>query len=318
MMLDEMLASAHTIAIGGHIRPDGDCVGSCMGMYLYIREKYPEAQVDVYLKDPPRIYLFIKDSDKIRQEITPGEVYDLFICEDCGDRERLDFSAPLFDLAVHTLCIDHHISNGGFAEENYIKPEASSTSELVYSLMDKEKLTPDIASALYLGIVHDTGVFQYSCTSPETMRIAANLLETGINAPEIIRKTYYEKSYGQNRILGQALVTSRLYFDGRVIASIITADDMKRFQVTPKALDGIVSQLRNTRGVDVSVFIYEIDDGVFKVSLRSGSAVDVASVAVTFGGGGHVRAAGCSIEGTSDEALRAVLDELKGQLGSEP
>ncbi len=318
MKLDEILASAHTIAIGGHIRPDGDCVGSCMGMYLYIREKYPEAQVDVYLKDPPKIYLFLKDSDKIRQEIHPGDVYDLFICQDCGDRERLDFSAPLFDQARHTLCIDHHISNGGFAEDNYIVPEASSTSELVYKLMDKEKLTPEIAEALYLGIVHDTGVFQYSCTSPETMRIAANLLETGIDAPEIIRKTYYEKSYGQNRILGQALVTSRLYFNDRVIVSTITAEDMEHFKVTPKALDGIVSQLRNTRGVDVSVFLYEIGSGVFKVSLRSGSAVDVSAVAVHFGGGGHVRAAGCSIDGTKEEVLDAVLKELEGPLGSAP
>ncbi|MGN1267386.1 MAG: bifunctional oligoribonuclease/PAP phosphatase NrnA, partial [Dorea sp.] len=184
-MLNRVLEHAKYIAIGGHIRPDGDCVGSCMGMYLYIKENFPDKHVDVYLEDIPNSFCFLKDIDVIRHEIDETKVYDLFICQDCGDKGRLGFSAPLYDNAKHTFCIDHHISNQKFAEENYIVAEASSTSELVYNLLEKEKVSLNVAEALYLGIVHDTGVFQYSCAAPSTFRVAAELLEKGVNAPKL-------------------------------------------------------------------------------------------------------------------------------------
>ena len=172
-MFSKRIEAARTIAIGGHVRPDGDCTGSCMGMYNYLRENYPEKTVDVYLEEIPEAYKFLQGTKKIRHEIPRNMSYDLFLCLDCGDQGRLGFSAPLFEQAAHTFCIDHHISNQSFAEENHIKPEASSTSELVYHLLDEEKISVSTAEALYLGIVHDTGVFQYSCTAPSTMRAAA-------------------------------------------------------------------------------------------------------------------------------------------------
>ncbi len=313
-MLDEMLAKAHTIAIGGHVRPDGDCVGSCMGMYLYIRNKNPRADVTVYLKDIPDKFRFLKGSETIRETIPLHDGCDLFICQDCGDRERLDFSAPLFDRAKDTLCIDHHVSNGGFARENYIVPDASSTSELVYTLLDPSAVTREVAEALYLGIVHDTGVFQYACTSPETMRIAAALLEKGVDAPRIIRETYYEKSYAQNRILGTALVKSVLYADGQILVSVIHQSDLDACGATPKDMDGVAAQLRNTQGVEVAVLLYELSPGEWKVSLRSGDQVDVSETALLFGGGGHRRAAGCSCSGTGESVRDALLTKLTAQI----
>ena len=172
-MFSKRIEEAHTIAIGGHVRPDGDCTGSCMGMYNYLRENYPEKTVDVYLEEIPEAYKFLQGTKKIQHEIPGNKSYDLFLCLDCGDQGRLGFSAPLFEQAAHTFCIDHHISNQSFAEENHIKPEASSTSELVYHLLNEDKISVSTAEALYLGIVHDTGVFQYSCTAPSTMRAAA-------------------------------------------------------------------------------------------------------------------------------------------------
>ncbi len=315
-MLSDRISKADSIAIGGHVRPDGDCVGSCMGFYLYLKETCPGKQVDVYLRDVPDIYLFLQDSDKIRSQIDPSQTYDLFVSLDCADEERLDFSMPLFEQAKETFCIDHHISNDGFAKENVIDPDASSTSELLYRMLDPDLITREIAEALYLGIIQDTGVFQYSCTSPETMRVAADLMEMGIDAPEIIRTTFVEKSYRQNRILGEALLTSQLALADQVIYSVIRKEDMEQFDVTPKALDGIVSQLRNTRGVEVSVFLYELEPGEFKISLRSGGAVDVAKIATTLGGGGHVCAAGANAAGDPDIIVRGILDQIKGQLGS--
>ncbi len=316
-MLSERVSRAESIAIGGHVRPDGDCVGSCMGLYLYLKETCPEKQVDVYLQDIPGIYRFLTDSDRIREEIDPSAVYDLFIALDCGDEDRLDFSMPLFDQAKETFCVDHHISNRGFADENVIRPDASSTSEVLCTLLDPARFTKEIAEAFYLGIIQDTGVFQYSCTSPETMRVAAGLMETGIDAPKIIRETFFEKSYRQNRILGKALQESRLFCEGKVICSVIRQKDMEEYSVTPKALDGIVSQLRNTRGVEASIFLYEISPDEYKISLRSGEQVDVARIALTFGGGGHLRAAGANASGDPDAIVKKIADQMAAQLGSE-
>lgn len=223
---------------------------------------------------------------------------DLFLCLDCGDQGRLGFSAPLFEQAAHTFCIDHHISNQSFAEENHIKPEASSTSELVYHLLNEDKISVSTAEALYLGIVHDTGVFQYSCTAPSTMRAAARLMEKGIDAPAIIQNTYYEKTYAQNQILGRAMLESILFMDGKCIASYFRQKTLEFYGVTPKDLDGIVSQLRNTKGVEVAIFMYEISPNEYKVSLRSSKDVDVSVIAQYFGGGGHKKAAGFTMTGS--------------------
>jgi len=314
MTFFKVLEGAESIAIGGHVRPDGDCVGSCMGMYLYLKEVYPEKEVDIYLQNIPDALKIFKEIEEIREEIPEGKIYDLFICQDCGDKDRLDFSAPLFDAAKHTFCIDHHISNQGFAEHNYVVPEASSTSELVYNLLDKEKISDEVAKALYLGIVHDTGVFQYSCASSDTFRAAAKLLEKKFDAPKMIQETYYQKSFAQNKILGYALMNAELFCGGLCIASFLRKEDMDKFGVSSKDLDGIVAQLRNTSGVEVAVFIYELETGVYKVSLRASNYASVSVVAQMFGGGGHVKAAGCSMNGAPEEIMAKLTEQLELQL----
>lgn len=313
-MLKRALQQIQTVAISGHIRPDGDCVGSCMGLYQYLKTWYPDLEVDVYLEEIPDSFHFIEAATDIKHEVDPSKVYDLFIALDCGDAGRLGFSSVLFEGAKKTFCVDHHVSNQAFADENYIVPEASSTSELVYRLMDVEKITTEIAECLYLGIVHDTGVFQYSCTAPETMEAAADLMRKGIRASEIIEKTFYEKTYAQNKMLGYALSNSERYLDNKCIYACITREDMNTYGVTPKELDGIVSQLRNTKGVEVAIFLYELGENEFKVSLRASGDVNVSKVAQVFGGGGHVKAAGVTIQGTAQEILEQLLEQIAMQL----
>lgn len=313
-MLNKILSEAKEIAIGGHVRPDGDCVGSCVGLYQYLSENFPEKNVVVYLEEIPDSFHFLKGTEKICSVAPSGKIYDLFICLDCGDRERLGFSASLFDQAKHTLCVDHHVSNRSFAMDNYIKPDASSTSELVYELLDPEKISKETASALYLGIVHDTGVFQYSCTSPDTMRVAASLMEKGIDAPTIIHDTFYEKTYAQNQILGRALLESILFMDGQAIATYVCQKEMEFYGVKPKDLEGIVSQLRNTKDVKIAVFMYEIKPNEYKVSLRSDDEIDVSRIAQFFGGGGHKKAAGFTLTGQPFDVLNNVSVQIAAQL----
>lgn len=312
--LTEVLQGKQTVALGGHIRPDGDCVGSCMGLYLYLKEQFPQIKTDVYLQPIADCYKLISETEILQHEAEAGKQYDLFICLDCGDADRLGFSAPLFERAKETLCIDHHVSNEAFADVNYIEPDASSTSELVYRLLDKEKISRECAEALYMGMVHDTGVFQYSCTSPETMEAAAELMRKGINGSEIIEKTYYEKTYIQNQILGKALLESMLILDRQVIVSYVTQKSLNFFEAQPSDLEGIVSQLRQTKEVEVAMFLYEQEPQIYKVSLRSKEKVDVSVIAKYFGGGGHAKAAGFTMKGTVHDVINNVNKQIVLQL----
>lgn len=313
-MLIKAIRNAGSIAIGGHVRPDGDCVGSCLGLYLYVKEQFPDKQIHVYLESIPEPFKFLKRVDEIQHEIPADKNYDLFIALDCGDKGRLGFSAPLFESAKKTLCVDHHVSNQAFANENHIEPDASSTSELVYDLLGIDNISKDIAECLYLGMVHDTGVFRHSCTHPSTMRAVADLMEKGIDFTRIITETFDEKTYAQNQIMGYALVNSQLVLNGRGVAASISRKTMEEYKVLPKQLDGIVNQLKLTKGADVAIFMNELEDGSYKVSLRSTEAVDVSTVAGTFGGGGHARAAGVSMNGTVEEILTHLLPAIEEQL----
>lgn len=317
LKLDEILQGVKRAGIAGHVRPDGDCTGSCLALYQYLRMYYPKVSTDVYLEEIPNSFHMLTGADEIRHELPEDTGYDVFFALDCGDTKRLGFAGTLFEQAKKTVCIDHHVSNLAFADVNQIVPDASSTSELIYDLLEKERITKEIAEALYLGIVHDTGVFQYSCTKPSTMEAAAELLRKGIDGPKIIEKTFYEKTYAQNQVLGKALLESICLMDGKVIFSYITKKSMNFFGVKAKDLEGIVSQLRVTTGVEVAIFLYELESGEFKVSLRSKEKVDVSKVAQYFGGGGHVRAAGLTFRGTVHDAVNNIVGQVALQLEEE-
>jgi len=319
MQLDKELQSAGTVAIAGHIRPDGDCVGSCIGLWYYIKDNYPQIKADMWLEAPgPDEKFAVMDGfDAIRLPDGKDREYDLFISVDCADHDRLGAAAAYFDSAKRTICIDHHISNGGFADENVIVPEASSTCEVLCQIMDPEKISKAAASALYMGIAHDTGVFQYSCTSPATMRLAAMLMEKGIPYTNILEETYYKKTYKQNQILGKALLESMRILHGTCIVSMVRKREMEFFGVTPIDLDGIVSQLKLTEGVEVAIFLYQTGNLEYKVSLRSKERVDVSRIAAYFGGGGHVRAAGVTMKGTFHDIINNLTLHIERQLAEQ-
>lgn len=312
--LDKFLAEADTVAIAGHVRPDGDCVGSCLATYNYIKEYFPHISPVLYLEPIPNIFKFLKYSEEIVHDCSEDKSYDLFIAQDCGDAGRLGAAAKYFETAKKTICIDHHISNQSFADYNYIVPEASSTSELIFNLLPKERISKAIAECIYTGMIHDTGVFQYSCTSQKTMEAAGFLMDLGINFPRIVDETFFTKTYEQNQILGLALLKSELHLDGKCISSIITKEEMDKYHVLPKHLDGIVSQLRSTKDVEVSIFVYELEDGGYKISTRSRELVDLSQIAVKYGGGGHKRAAGFSMEGSPEEIVSTIVKDIAEQL----
>lgn len=312
--LTSLLQGVKTVAIAGHVHPDGDCVGSCIGLKLYLETCFPDIKTTVYLEEFPESFCFLKGSGEVVHECSADEAYDVFFALDCGDEKRLGDAVKYFRTAGNTVCIDHHISHKAFARVNYIEPDASSTSELVYTLLEEAKVTKEIAEALYMGIIHDTGVFQYSCTSSRTMNIAGKLMDTGIDFSKIADDTYYTKTYVQNQILGRALLESITMLDGKIIFSAIRQKDMKFYGVTAKDLDGIVQQLRSTKGVEAALFLYEVSPQEFKVSMRSNGKIDVSQIACYFGGGGHVKAAGCTMQGSVYDVINNVVEQMHKQL----
>ncbi len=313
MKIIDEVRNAASIAVGGHIRPDGDCVGSVMGLYLYLKKELPGTEIDVYLERPADIFDCISHIEDIKSEFNANIVYDVFIALDCAD-DRLGDTRPLFERARKKINIDHHISNPGCGDVRIVEPERSSTAELLYDLMVPEAVDREIATALYIGIIHDTGVLRYSNTSPRTLQVTAELIKYGFDFPDIIEKTFYEKSYVQTQIMGRAVLESVRFMNNRCIVSMVSRRMMEFYQVTPKDLDGIVNQLQAVKGVDCAIFMYETGTLEYKVSMRSNGRVDVALVAMKFGGGGHVRAAGCTMNGTYHDNINNLSIEIAEQL----
>lgn len=308
----DKINNAATVAVIGHINPDGDCIGSCLGLYNYICDNYADKTVDVFLQPVQSKFMFLKGADKIKNQPV-SEIYDLAISLDCGDVDRHGDFADIFSGARDTACLDHHKSNQGFGKYFYLDSNASSASEVLYRHLDG-KISKECAECLYLGIVHDTGVFKYPSTSEQTMAIAGKLITLGARSQYIIDETFYKVSYNQNLLTGAALLNSELFCNGRVIVTCITEDMFKEYNATKDDTDGIVDKLRVTDGVEVAILAYQKGEKYYKFSLRSISYVDVSKIAVAFGGGGHIRAAGFDVHDDYGQTLYKIISMLGGQL----
>ena len=305
--------SAKRIGISGHIRPDGDCVGACLALYQYLHKCMPETTVRVFLEKPADIFSEIKGFELIDSAFSEEEAFDVFFALDCG-QDRLGGAEKYFVQAAKKINIDHHVSNNGCGDVNYIMPQTGSTCELIYDLVDSEQLDRDMAMAIYIGMIHDTGVFQYSNTTPDTLKKAAHLISFGFDFPRLIEETFYQKTYLQSQIMGRVLMESIRFMDGRCIVGLVDRKTMDFYDVESKDFEGIVNQLRNIKGIDCAIFMYETALREYKVSLRSNEKVDVAKVASYFGGGGHVRAAGCTMKGTFHDCVNNLSLHIEEQL----
>lgn len=314
MDLLKLAKEANSIAIGGHVRPDGDCVGSCLGLYNYLKDNTKDKRIDVYLETIPASFSFLKNSECVLTEAEPDMSYDLFIALDCGDRGRLGFSEEMFLAAKHTVNIDHHISNPLFGEYNQVETDSSSACEVLCGLMEDSLIKKDTAECLYLGIVHDTGVFKHSNTSRKTMDTAGRLLEKGVSASQVIDESFYRKTYMQNQILGRCLLESILLLDGKIIFSSVSQKMMQLYGAVPADLDGIIDQLRVTAGVETAILIREESVQRYKVSMRSNGKVDVNKICGLFGGGGHKMAAGCTMNGSVHDVINNLSGQIEHQL----
>ena len=308
----ELIENAKNIAITGHVSPDGDCTGSTLALYNYITENFEGKQVRVCLEKPSMKFSYMNGFDLISED--PFSEADLLVSLDASDRERLGSRGVMLDTAKESICIDHHVTNTNFAKFNIVEDFRSSTCELLYTLLDYDKISVNTAVCLYTGIVHDSGVFKYQSTTRQTMEIAGALIDKGFDFTKIIDDTYFKKNFNATRLLGLVLTNAKLIFDGKCCYGLLDYDTWTGYIDDKKKMDGIIDNLRNIDGVEIALFMYETAKDEHKVSLRSINA-DVSAIATALGGGGHMRAAGATVYGKADELLEnTILPMIKKEL----
>jgi phosphoesterase RecJ-like protein len=301
------LRDARTVLLFPHISMDGDALGSAAALCVALRRLGKTAHV-VIEEGIPDMISFLDRGYCTEAPKLPARP-DVCVCVDCGEYYRFPKREALFKSGGLTVCIDHHETSKPFLDLNYIDSKAAATAEIIYELLPLlgVGIDEEIGDALYVGIVTDTGKFQYANTTRKTHLIAAELHAIGVRASEISIMLYQnermEKRLLESRILGGA----EMFADGRAVISCITRKMLKETGGRLDETDGVVEALRDIRGVEVACLMKEISTRMFKVSLRSKQSFDVAAFSEENGGGGHARAAGFTAKGNTFEDLKALL-----------
>lgn len=311
----DVINKSSKIAITSHMQPDGDNIGSSLALCLALQKIGKKA---VYIIDDniPELYRFLKGAREVEKPSSYIENdFDVVIALDCGDLERIGKVSQIVGKSK-LVNIDHHISNNSFGDINLVEINASATAEIIYKLIKSMGIfiDRDIADCIYTGIVTDTGMFQYSNTSEETHSIAAELIIAGVNPSDIFSKVYQNSPKEKVLLLREALKS--LEFFNNDIISCISISKAQVDSIAEEDIDteGIVNLGRDIFGVEVAFFLKQKESNLVKVSLRSKSYIDVAIIAKDFGGGGHIRAAGCSITGSLESAKQQILQAIQKQI----
>ena len=309
--LDDYLENAKTVAIVGHVNPDGDCLGSVFGTYRYLVENHPDLCVTPYASFVPEYLKFL--AKDVPFDDTDGEdrTYDLAISVDASAKERIGAGKAAFENARRTLVIDHHETNPLFGDENYVVPKAASASEVLVSLMDPDKISRSAAEKLYTGIMQDSGVFRYSSTSKETLLSAAMLIDKGVNFSKIIEESVINQPYREMKLMGEVLMNSVLCPETKFVYGTAPISLQKKYGLSSSELANVVVELNAVKEADVALFMYQYEDGTWKASLRAKCDVNVAVIAKEFGGGGHLRASGFSFERDPEAVAGKVRDLIR-------
>lgn len=315
MTLNDIISAikkSENIAILPHVYADGDALGSCLALGLALKKL--NMDVKIYLEeDIPYVYSFLPGKELAEVYFRQQDSYETVIALDTGDMERLGSRAEIFRKAHTTINIDHHKTNTEFAYYNYVQASSAAVGEIVYELIKTMgvDIDKDMSTCLYVAISTDTGGFKYSNTTSQTHQIAGNLIKNGLNIAEISRQIFDSTSYEKVKVIGEAINALELLENGKVSLITITDEILKRVKAKEEDCDGIVNIGRNIRGVEVAAVLRQRDSGEVKVNLRSNEYVDVSAIASMFGGGGHKRAAGCTVNNSLDKVREMLLNDIK-------
>lgn len=308
--------------LSGHIRPDGDSVGVCTALGLALMDMGKEVSI-VFDGDPSRYTKIVDSVTALPEDVEvkdAGKCFETgssyaFIMMDCSEPERTGRAADAIMTAEASLCIDHHVTSKENADFNYVESETGSTCEILYHLFKLAgvPITLPVANALFMGAAFDTGGFRHSNTSADTYAMAADLKNVGVDSTFYMNYLFHSRKFIEARAMSKALQNAKLY-DGKILISCMGAKDFFMMGMNAKDADGVVGSLIEIEEAEVACYLREIEDGVIRVNMRSKSVVDVARIAALFGGGGHVRAAGCTCDDPMLLVKENLLEAIRRQL----
>jgi len=319
------LAAAERVVVASHENPDGDAIGCMSAAAMALRDTGKQVRLYLHADSPlPHEYGFL-NMDGLERAIAPGSTEGwTLLALDCGNEARLGPDHEQLRAGfVSVIDVDHHHDNSRFGDVNFVDGHASSTAEILAHVFDGlgVELTPAIAEALYVGLVTDTGRFQYRTTSPGALRLAARLVEAGADVHRIFELVFETQPLDKKRLLGRVLEHMQPYHGGRLLLSYVTRDDLALVSGDEATTEGLIDDLREVEGVQVAALIREqvaLPDGTItpnRVSLRSRGSIDVSRIARGSGGGGHKQAAGFSHPGSIDQIRDFIVGEVATQLG---
>ncbi len=316
MILDDIkkeIEKADKIAIVTHENPDGDAIGGSLSMYMAL--KNINKNVDVIIPEYARMFNFLPCINEAKK--SSDEHYDLVISVDCATEKRLKDNNNCFSNAKVTIQIDHHEANKMFADYNYVDPVSPACCQILIKVLKywKMDINKEMGICLLAGIITDTGGFKYSGVTSETFEIVAWLLDKGINISSVYRKVL--QTISKTKFELNKIATSRitLYENDKIAFTYITMEDEKRVKAELGDYEGCVDIGRDIEDVEVSIFIRELEEGGYKISMRSNDYVNVSDICLMFGGGGHMKAAGCTISsGTIEQIRDKLIDQTKRYL----
>ena len=311
------IRESQTIVLACHVNPDGDALGSMLGLALAL---LPLGKTVTCLSEDgvPDLLKFLPGAERVQQ--TTGEAsFDLALVVDSGDLLRIGKTIqPLIGRAKRVVDIDHHVTAGAFGDIRVLDARAASTAEIVYALLQalQAPITPEIATCLFTGIITDTGSFRFQNVTPNTLQVAAALLEAGAPPAFISEHVFENRTFAATQLLGHALSSLKQTLDGSIVWAHITASDFAEVGATDQDTEGIVSYVRGVQGAEVGILFREMAGGGVRVSLRARDTVNVAEIASQFGGGGHRMASGCTVDLPLAEAEAAVIAAVQAGPGT--
>lgn len=305
----QLLNNAESVLIFPHVNPDGDALGSCAALCRVLRNSGKEAWI--LLDESVPKYLSFMDTEFCTCDHGCIAEPDICICVDCSEEKRFPDRAEKFNSGRTKLCLDHHATSGSFGDYYYIDGAEAATAQIIYKLLLEmgAQIDRNTAASLYTGISTDTGNFQYSNTTPETHMIAAELMKTGMDHVSITVALYQNVSLTKVRLEARILDKMEIFAGGKAVISYVDSSMLQEVSAKMEDSESAIDTLRNIEGVEIAAFLKEKGDAV-KVSMRAKSAGRVDEIAVKFGGGGHAKAAGCTMEMSIAEATDAIKKEI--------
>lgn len=310
--LSDKLFSAKQVVLFPHENPDGDCTGACIALSLALRNAGVECSV---CSDQPPKYLGFLNQETYTDNREPMQQPYISAAIDCNREDRMGDRAKAFRAGSELLCFDHHANDDGFGDLYYIDANAAAACEIIYDVIKAADatITKDIANAIYTGIITDTGGFRHSNTTSHTHDLASEMLRIGVDHNDIMVNLFNNKSLKKVRCENKAIEKMLLFAEGKGVISYLTSGEMAEMDAHSEDADEIIDRLREIEGVEMSAYLEEREKGI-KVSMRSKTDSSVLEICTRNGGGGHVKAAGCTIDDTMENVFALIKHEMEDAL----